>query len=107
MIKTFVIGEKQVEAELNGALPYRYNGVFGKNYFSMIGKDLEPGVLVEFAQEALYLMAMSAQKADMNRLSFDTYLEWLEDFMPGDMLEAAGEINQFILSPTRESSPKE
>ena len=107
MIKTFVVGEKKIEAELNAALPYRFSGVFGKNYFSLIGKDIDPGDAAEFAQEILYLMAMSAQKADMSRLSFDTYLEWLEDFMPGDLLEAAGEVVSWVVSPTRESNPKE
>lgn len=106
MIKTFVVGEREIEAELNAALPYRYSGVFGKNYFSMIGRDIDPGQAAEFAQEILYLMAMSAQKEDMSRLNFDTYIKWLEDFMPGDLLEAAGDVVSWVVSPSRESRPK-
>ena len=106
MFKKFQIGENTVEAEINAALPYRFNQVFKDNYFHYIGKEIEPGEMLELSQKLLYIVAKAAEKADMNRLSFDDFVGWLEAFMPGDMLDAAPEIIRAVFTREGESVPK-
>ena len=90
MFKTIKVGEKEVPMLANAATPIRYKQVFGKNiltYFLGGSTDAEVTAMVS---ELAYIMAKAGEGADMNKLSIDDYIKWLEPF---EALDFATEEN--------------
>ena len=84
------IGEKEVPVRATAATPIRYRQVFHKNllpyfYGTNGAKDEE---YAEMVGELTYIMARSAEGADMTKLSEEDYLQWLEAFDPLDIASA-------------------
>ena len=97
MEKVIKIGTKDVALAANAATPIRYRNVFKKDLLTQIsegtrenGVDLT--VASEVAPELAFIMAKSAEKADMNKLNEDKLLEWLEQFEPLDLVNATEAI---------------
>ncbi len=87
MYRVIKVGDKEVPMKANAATPIRYRQVFGKNllpYF--MGKATDEDV-AEMLGELSYIMAKSAEGADMMKLSLDGYVEWLEGFAPLDFVD--------------------
>ena len=107
MYKVFKFGEIEVAACANAALPYRFKQVFRKELFDFMGKDLKAEDFTSFAGEVLFIMHSAAKKADMNSLSFDDYIEFMESIGLGDLLDQAQDIVAFMYETTQStSSPK-
>lgn len=107
MYKVFNIGGVEVEANANAALPFRYQQVFHKDLLNWIGKDIQLSDMMNLAGEILYVTHNAAIKADMNSLSFEGYIEFLETLGNGDLLEEAENIVAFMYESTKSSvSPK-
>lgn len=86
MFGYITIREKKIPMEANAATPIRYRQVFHKNLLSvLLGKASEEEG-AEAAGELAYIMARSAEKADMSRLSYEDYISWLEGFEPLDLV---------------------
>ena len=83
------VGNKEVEMCANAATPVRYRQVFGKNLLTYFLGRASEDEMTAMIPELAYIMAMSAAKADMNKLSIAGYIEWLEGFEGLDFLEAA------------------
>ena len=93
MFAKLKIGEKEVELSANAATPFRYKQVFHKDIFSVFGneKKAEEEGFETIAQLA-YVMAKSAEKADMNKLNEEDFIGWLEGFEPMDFANSAEDI---------------
>jgi hypothetical protein len=73
-------GDRTVEVLANAATPIRYKQVFHKNLMAFfLGKETEENN-AEMVQELAYIMARAAERADMGKLSYEDYIEWLEGF---------------------------
>ena len=107
MYKEFIIDDKAVPAVCNAALPYRFNMVFGGNFFDYIGAEMQGGQAIELAQKLLFLMAKAAEGADMSKLNFDIFLEWLAGFTTAGIIDAAPEIVSFAFGRKGEAAPKD
>lgn len=84
------IGGKEVPMEANAGTCIRYRMLFKKNL-----DDLWTGInpnKSEACAELSYIMAMSAEKADMNKLTFDSFMEWISDFSGTAFLDAFEQI---------------
>lgn len=103
MYKTFILGDKEVAACANAALPYRYKQVFRKELFNFLGKELKTEDFTTFAGEVLFIMHSAAKKADMNSLSFEDYIEFMEGLGLGDLLDQAQDIVAFMYETTKRS----
>jgi hypothetical protein len=103
MYKVFKIGEKEVAANVTAALPYRYQQVFKEDFLGFIGKEIDYGKIFELGGKILYIANASAEKKDMNKINFDSFLEFLDQFSNGDLVEASDEIVSFALESTKTS----
>lgn len=97
MVKEIKIGTQAVTLEANAATPIRYRNTFKKDLLTQISEGtrengVEMTVASEVAPELAFIMAMSAQKADMNGLNETKWLEWLEQFGPMDVVNATEQI---------------
>lgn len=101
MFKTMEIGGKELELVANAATPFRFKQVFHKDLFSVLGNEeraAEEGV--ETITQLAYVMTKQAEKADMNKLSEDGFIDWLEDFPPMAFVDSAEEILNAYMDQT-------
>ena len=86
------VGEKDIPMLANAATAIRYKQVFGKNILTYFSGKAKPEDIAEVVQELAYIMARSGEKADMNMLNIDDYIDWVGQFDVFDLLRASEEI---------------
>ncbi len=86
------IGDKSVPMMSNAATPIRYKQVFKKNLNSFFLGKMSEEESADLPGELAYIMSKSAEGADMNKLSFDGYVEWLTGFEALDFAVAVTDI---------------
>lgn len=97
MEKVVKIGTKDVALSANAATPIRFRNIFGKDLLTIVSEGTSPEgidmkVASEVAPELAFIMAKSAEKADMSKLNEAKMIEWLELFEPMDFIDATEEI---------------
>lgn len=111
MVKTVLIGSKEVEMAATAASPHHYRARFKRDAlrtFELINEGkIEQSEGVELFIELGYIMARTAQKADMFHLKEEDYYDWLEGFDYMDLIDASQDIAQvFFKGKLQLSSPK-
>jgi hypothetical protein len=108
------IGAKDVPMMSNAATPIRYRQVFRKNLNSFFLGKMPEEESADLPGELAYIMAKSASGADMNKLSYDDYVDWLCGFEALDFsaavtpilnvyqnnLESSSEVKKNLDQPT-------
>lgn len=99
MEKVIKIGAKDVTLAANAATPIRFRNIFGKDLLTIISEGtssegVNMNVASEVAPQLAFLMAKTAEKADMTKLNEDKLLEWLEQFEAMDVINATEQIFQ-------------
>ncbi len=91
MFGKVVIGGKEIELVANAATPYRYQAVFHEDYFAKVQgtEETDPN---DFFLKVGYIMAMQAEKKDMSKCNFDSFLSWLSMFDLSEMFKAIEQI---------------
>ena len=92
MFKEIKIGEQTIPMIANGATPIRYRQLFHKDIITKMNGGTNADDAVEMASELAFVMAKSAEKADMSTLNMDDYYEWLEQCEALELLRNAGSI---------------
>ena len=93
MFKTVTIDGKEMEFAANAATPFRYKQVFHKDLLAIFADEQNAQTQgVEAVTELAYIMAKQAEKADMSKLNYDEFIQWLEDYSPMAFVETAEEI---------------
>lgn len=97
MEKVIKIGTVDVTMTANAATPIRFRNIFGKDLLTLISEGTSAGgvdmkVASEVAPELAFIMAKSAEGADMTKLNESKMLEWLEQFGPMDVVNATEAI---------------
>lgn len=122
MYKEILIGKKtprKLALLANGATPLFYKQTFNRDLLQYLTEDgskdgsedgSEDGSL-EIASDKIpelaYIMARQAEKADMQKLSFEDYMQWLEGFEPLDItMNAAAIANVYISDSIPSVTPK-
>lgn len=101
MKKTIIIDGREVEFAANAATPFRFRQIFKKDLFAVLGneqKAQEEGI--DTVAELGYVMAKQAEKADMNKLNEESFIEWLEQFGAMAFMETAEDILNVYLDTT-------
>lgn len=108
MYKKIKVGDIEVEALANGNTPVYYERIFGESYFDLTGEAMTGGIAAKVARQLLFVLNKQAtsQRGELSKLNFESFLEWNEQFDPGDLIEVASDIIEFIL-PKGKSRPKE
>ena len=92
MYREVKVGETLVPMLANAATAIRYKQVFGKNILAYFMGTAKNEDIAEAVQELAYIMAKAADKADMNKLNIDDYIEWTSQFNGFDLLKASDQI---------------
>lgn len=109
------IGEKVVPMLSNAATAIIYKQIFHKDllvFMDRVNKALEKGDNViegmnDIILELAYVMATQAEKSGFRDKNFETYIEWLTQFEPMDIENAAAEIfGVYKLNTRTKSTPK-
>lgn len=97
MYREIKVGEMSIPMLANGATPIRYRMVFGKDLMSEFNQIQEDtGKASTSLSELAFIMAKAAEafneKKAMTTLNQESYVEWLEQFEPLDLVLAAEDI---------------
>lgn len=76
------IGEKEVPMRATAATPHRYKQVFRSDVMPYFEESCKasPSEYAEMISKLAYIMAKSAEGADMTKLSQEDYFSWLDGF---------------------------
>ena len=107
MYKKITVDGKEMEFAANAATPFRYKQVFHKDLLAIFSNEEKAqSEGVEAVTELAYIMSKQAEKADMNKLNYEEFINWLEDFSPMAFVETAEEIlNVYVDSTVSTSMP--
>ena len=101
MFKKLTIDGNEMEFAANAATLFRFKQVFHKDLFSILGNEQKAeSEGVEAVTQLAYIMAKQAEKADMNKLSEDEFMTWLEDFSGMAFVSAAEDILNIYMDST-------
>ena len=111
MQRDIKIGEETIPMRATAGTAYRYRQVFGGDLLQVLIKSAEDAVTnaetIETIQRLGYIMAASAEGKDMNSLNEDGYIDWLDQFDAGDLIEALPSImNTYIRNKETKTTPK-
>lgn len=107
MFKTLTIDGKELALAANAATPFRFKQTFKKDLFYVLGdeKRAEQDGLETIMQLA-FIMAKQAEKADMNKLNEEEFVNWLEGFGTMAFIDSADEIlNAYMENTISTSTP--
>ncbi len=109
MFKELKIGDKTIPMLANGATPLRYRLVFKKDIieeFQLAENDYSK--VTNSVPELAFIMAKQAEASqggeDLNLLSFDKYMAWMEQFEPMDLIYASDDIIDLYMGNNQTSS---
>lgn len=110
MVKELKVGEKTIQFLSNGVTPIAYKQLFKSDLMGLIvdGKGTE--VASDKTPELAFIMAMQAQgmsAAELMKLSYDNFYDWIAQFEPLDLTMAGADIvNIYISNSLPSSEPK-
>lgn len=92
MTGTVKIGPASITLCGNAATPVRYKQIFHKDllmaFKGLSAEDFDADLVKQMA----FVMAMQAEGADFKAVTFDAFIDWLEQFEETDLLQAMPEI---------------
>lgn len=109
MYKVVEIGEQAVPMLSNATTPYRFKQLFGVDLLSAITKLNKDDVseVCDISNKLAFILSCAADKKDMNKLTEDMFMEWLERFEPMAFVKASREIlGLYLNSAVPKSEPK-
>lgn len=98
MKKTIKVGSGiSFDVVSNGSTPIRYKNLFGEDLLTLLGSattndGIDMSVATDLGPRLAFIMAKQADKADMNSLSFDMFMDWVEQFEALDLTNALEDI---------------
>jgi hypothetical protein len=102
MYREIKIGEKSIPMLANGATPIRYRMVFGKdimNEFKRVNEDM--GSATDSLAELAFIMSKAAEAQSEHKtmavLNQESFIDWLEQFEPLDLVLASEDIVNLYL----------
>lgn len=102
MYKEIQIGDKTVSFLSNGVTPLFYKQLFKKDLLQTLKGNGEWTIVGDHIPELAFIMAMQAKEgmtaADMMKLTYEAYIEWLSQFEPLDITMHGGEITAVYIA---------
>ena len=107
MKKIVAIGSHEVPMLANGASVILYKNVFHEDFLSLMQQEPAPADLFVKMGFIFAKQGEGMSMKEVNRLSEDNFLEWLEVFEPLDVLLATESISElFTAQAVKTSDPK-
>lgn len=107
MVKDVKVGDKTIQFLSNGVTPIVYKQLFKSDLMGLIVEGKGTEVASDKAPELAFVMAMQAQgksAAELMKLSYEDYYDWLLQFEPLDLTMAGAEIVDVYISNSLPSS---
>ena len=111
MFSTVRIGERMVEMAATAASPVHYRQLFKRDALRTFEKiqsgEMDKADSIDLFNELGFIMAMTAKRADMFKLTQEDYISWLEGFDYMDLIDASDAIaNVYFNNRIQTSEPK-
>lgn len=111
MYKEIEVGgdKKKIAFLSNGLTPLFYKQVFKTDLLKALNENGEFSLASDKIPELGFIMVKQAEKADMTKVNYESYLEWLSGFEPLDLTMASAEITDVYFSnsiPSEEPKKK-
>lgn len=108
MYREIEIDGKMIPFLASAATPYRFKQVFKADLMKLLngintGKEDE-AESINIVAELAYIMNAQAEKSDINKLSFETFLMWAEQFGPMSLVDCAKDIVDVYMGNASTSS---
>lgn len=105
MQKELMIDGRALALSANAATPVRYQMTFQSDLLNTLGKiTTDSAEHLSVVSQMAYIMAKQAE-GEVKRLSFENYLEWLEQFEdPMAFVNASADIISFYLQNVKTGS---
>jgi len=86
------IGSNSLRLCGNAATPIRYKQVFHKDLLMSFKAMSADEFDVDTIKQVAFIMALQAESANFNQVTYDDFIDWLCQFEEADVLGAAGDI---------------
>lgn len=99
MYKTIQIGSEEVTLCSCASVNVCYFNVFHEDYIKMISTDED--IAASATMKLAFIMAKYGElksRKEVNRLTEDSYCDWLDQFTTGDLIAALPEIQSFYMA---------
>lgn len=110
MQKDITFGEKKIPMRATAATSYRYRRIFHADLLQELVNNKKNGddaVNAEVAQKLGFIMAASAADKDMNALSEEDYIDWLDSFDFMELMDALPQVvGLYLASKETKATPK-
>lgn len=107
MFQTITAGSKQLDLRASGATPIYFKTVFHKDIITALKSMDNEETVQEYAPELAYIMNQQAAGSNMAMLNYDTFIEWLDQFEPLDLVMASKDIiTVYLASAKQTATPK-
>ena len=87
----------------NGVTPLFYKQVFKKDLLQALSNGGEMEIAGDSVPELAFIMAKQAEKADMTKLNFESFIEWLSQFEALDIALNSAKIADVYLGDSMTS----
>lgn len=99
MYKEVKIGSQNIPLRASGATPVFYKMLFHRDILQIMKKAKEDtSQLGDCTSELAFVMAKQAEKADMTKLSYEAYIEWLDTFESMDLIMSSLDIMEVYMA---------
>lgn len=109
MYREVTIGVNTIPFLSNGVTPLFYKQIFKSDLLKQLNTSGNFELAGDKIPELAFIMAKQAEKADMSKLNYNSYVTWLEQFEPLDLVMHGKEIAEVYISssiPTEEPKKK-
>lgn len=111
MFKEITVGGKPIPFLSNGVTPLLYKQLFKNDLLKALNSNGEFEIANEKIPELAFIMAKQGEKgvktADLMKLNFESYVEWLSQFEPLDLVMVGADIvNVYISDSIQTEEPK-
>lgn len=95
-------GGKELKLAANAATPFRFKQLFNTDLLKIFRQSAENEEnqldLADVVTQLAFIMSKQAEGANMNAISMDEFMSWLEDYEPMDFVTAAQQIIDVYMS---------
>ena len=104
MEKNISIGTSEVPMRANAATALRFRQVFHGDLLTELAKEKPDTENVDILQRLAYIMAMAGADENMNHLTEEKFMDWMEKWDYIDMVEALPEVLGLYLASKKTQS---
>lgn len=104
MQREIQIGAQMVPMRATASTALRYKAVFHGDLLLELARKKPDAENLPITQQLAFIMAKSAEGANMNALTMNEYIDWLDNFETIDLVEALPAVLNLYMESTAPAS---